>query len=75
MLYELEDLFSKLSDKDKFRIICHYILKLPEKKIAELQNCRRNTITMSFIKIEKILRNVRKQDDAIAAFQIIFTKK
>jgi DNA-directed RNA polymerase specialized sigma24 family protein len=74
MLYELDDLFSKLSDKDKFRVICHYILKLPSKQIAELENCQRTTIEMTFIRTEKKLKNIRTHDDLIAALQIIFEK-
>lgn len=72
MLCELDDLFSKLSDKDRLRIICHYVLGLSEKQIADIQECQRTTITMSFIKADKKLADIRTHNDLIAALQALF---
>ena len=70
--HELEELFSKLTDSDKFRLICRFILKLPSNQIATLENRRRNTITMNFQRIETKLKKVNNHDELIAALQELF---
>lgn len=69
---ELLELFDKINDNDKFRIICRFILKLPTKQIALLEKRRNNTITMSFQRVETILRKIHDQDELIAVIQAIF---
>jgi len=69
---ELLELFDQLSDNDKFRIICRFILKLPAKQIALIENKKINTITMTFQKIESKLAGAKNHAEIVAAIQAIF---
>lgn len=70
---ELEELFDHLSDSQKFRLVCRFILKLPTEQIACIENKRRNAITISFQKAEQKLLKIRTHQDLISAIQILFT--
>lgn len=69
---ELLELFDQLSDNDKFRIICRFVLKLPTSHIARLENKKTNTITMCFQKVEAKLLKAKTHDEIVSAIQAMF---
>lgn len=71
---ELDELFSRLSDKDKFRLICRYILKLPASQIACLENKSRQAIFLSFSKSECVLKRINHHDQLVDYIQQMFSK-
>jgi len=72
---ELLELFDCLSDDDKFRIICRFILKLPTSQIACLENKTKQAIFLTFLKVEKKLIDMHYHDELVATLQEIFTFK
>ena len=71
---ELDELFAKLSDKDKFRLVCRYILCLPAKKIASLEGKSKQAIFLSFQKAKKLLVKIQDRNDLVAALQELFKR-
>jgi hypothetical protein len=69
---ELLELFDQLSDNDKFRIICRFVLKLPTHQIALLENKTKQAIFLTFINTEKKLCKMRNHDEIVAALQEMF---
>jgi len=69
---ELLELFDQLSDNDKFRIICRFVLKLPTKQIAIIENKTPQAIFLTFLNVEKKLIKIRTHDELIAVLQEMF---
>lgn len=75
MVYqELNELFSHLSDKDKYRLVCRFILKLPATQIACLERKSKQAIFLSFTKSECILKQINRQDELVDYIQRMFAK-
>ena len=71
---ELDELFANLSDTDKFRLVCRYILCLPAKKIASLEGKSKQAISLTFQKAQKLLIKIQNKNDLIAALQELFKR-
>lgn len=72
---ELEELFANLSDKDKFRVVCRYVLHLPATKIASLEGKSKQAIFLTFQKAQKSLIKIQDRDDFVAALQELFRRE
>lgn len=71
---ELEELFANLSEKDKFRLVCRYVLCLPASKIASLEGKSRQAIFLTLQRAQKSLIKIQSRDDFIAALQELFAR-
>lgn len=72
---ELEELFANLSDKDKFRLVCRYILGLPASKIARLEGKSRQAIFQTLQRAQASLIKIQSKNDLIAALQELFSRE
>jgi len=69
MIYaELEELFSKLSDRDRFRLVCRYVLKLPTDRISRIESCSHEAVYQSFRRAEIKLKDMNTKTDLLASY-------
>lgn len=71
---ELEELFYYLTDKQKFRVICHYVLRLPENRISRIEQVSLARICQSLKEANIKLNKMRNRLDLLNAIQELFRK-
>lgn len=74
MIYfeELNDLFDKLTPKEKRRVIYRFVLNIPVTKLASLENISEEAIFLTFRKANKKLLECNNHDEMIASLQELF---
>jgi predicted DNA-binding protein YlxM (UPF0122 family) len=64
MVYpELDELFNYLTEKDKYRLVCRYVLGFSTKQIADIQKVSPQAVTITFAKTERRLHKIKTHDE------------
>lgn len=72
MYVELDELFSYLTHKDRYRVVCRYVLGFSTRQIAAMENVTTEAVRVSILKAEKRLKDMNRNDKVVERIIRIF---